>query len=281
MRLPTYETDETVTPVFVSRMPNRKVTGPAHKETIRSAKKPEHSVVKTALTDLKLAADGEIKDYYDPDSDRLLYEALRTQLKQFGGDGKKAFAQPFRKPKRDGTPGPLVNKVKTCAKTNLNVAVNGGIADNGSMVRIDVFHVEEDGYYFIPIYTADTVKQELPNRAVVAHVPADRWKIMREEDFLFSLYAGDLIRVEGTRDINLTAVSAASTGQQELIRREWLLYYTGANIATGSISGTTHDRKYKKEGLGIKTLRSIKKYEVDVLGEYHEVRTPEGRRAFR
>ena len=77
-----------------------------------------------------------------------------------GGDGAKAFAQPFHKPKSDGTPGPIVNKVKLCEPTTLNVrALKGaGVADNDSMVRIDVFHVENDGYYFVPIYIADTLK---------------------------------------------------------------------------------------------------------------------------
>ena len=281
MNIPTYDPDEAIRAIFVSRMPNRKVTGAAHKETIRSAKMPGYSVVKTALTSLKLDSNGEIKDYYNPESDRLLYEALQNRLKQFGGDGKKAFTAPFYKPKRDGTPGPLVQKVKTYTKTNLNVSVNGGIADNGNMVRIDVFHIEDDGYYFVPIYTSDTVKDHLPNRAVVAHAPVEKWKIMQEKDFLFSLYPGDLIRVEGSKEINVSAASAASTGERELIRRAWMMYYTGANISSGAISGTTHDRKYVKDGLGIKTLRSIRKYEVDVLGEYHEVHLPEVRQTFR
>ena len=105
LNLPHYDPEQVVHPVLVSRMPNRKVSGAAHKETIRSGKLPGYSVVKTALADLKLDKNGEIKDYYDPSSDRLLYEALRKQRKLFGGDGKKAFAQPFHKPKKDGTPG--------------------------------------------------------------------------------------------------------------------------------------------------------------------------------
>lgn len=279
--LPSYEGDDVVRPVFVSHMPNRKVTGPAHKETIRSAKMSGHSIVKTPLTSLKLDSNGEIKDYYEPNSDRLLYEALQAQLARFGGDGKKAFTAPFFKPKSDGTPGPMVKKVKTYSKTSLNVPVHGGIADNGSMVRIDVFYVENDGYYFVPVYTADTVKGTLPNLAAVAHVSPAEWKPMKEEDFLFSLYSGDLIYVEGRREINLTAANKSSTGEPELIRKEWLVYYSGANISTGAISIKTHNRKYEKSGLGIKTLQSLRKFEVDVLGEYHEVRLPEVRQTFR
>ena len=104
---------------------------------------------------------------------------------------------------------------------------------------------------------------------------------MREEDFIFSLYSGDLIYVEGRRDINLTAASKQATGEPELIRKEWLVYYSGADISSGAISIATHDRKYKKSGLGIKTLQALRKLEVDVLGEYHEVRLPEVRQRFR
>ena len=279
--LPHYDPEETVRPVFVSRTPNRKVSGAAHKETIRSGKLPGYSIVKTALADLKLDKNGEIQNYFDPSSDRLLYEALRERLMLFGGDGKKAFAQPFHKPKRDGTPGPVVNKVKTCGKSSLNVAACGGIADNGGMVRIDVFRVEDDGYYFVPVYTADTVKAELPRKAVVQGAPADAWKEMRDADFLFSLYAGDLIKVKSRKPIGLQLTNKDASGEPELQRREWMLYYASASINTGAIAVTTHDRKYQKGSLGVKTLLSIEKYEVDPLGEYHRVRIPEKRRTFR
>lgn len=281
LHLPNYDSDQIIRPVFVSRMPNRKVSGAAHKETIRSGKLPGYSIVRTALTDLKLDKNGEIKDYYDPSSDRLLYEALQAQLKRFGGDGKKAFAQPFYKPKRDGTPGPVVNKVKTYGKSSLNVAVCGGIADNGGMVRIDVFHVEDDGYYFIPIYTADTVKEQLPQKAVIAYTAAEDWKEMRDSDFLFSLYAGDLIKITAKKHIGLQLTNKDASGEPEVQRKEWMLYYTGANISTGAITVTTHDRKYQKGSLGVKTLLSIEKYEVDLLGEYHKVHIPEKRQTFR
>ena len=175
-RFPVYANgDIPVRKLFVSRMPRRKVTGAAHKETVKSPKalKDGVVVVKRALTDLKLdPKTGEIVNYYMPQSDRLLYEALKEQLKKHGGNGAKAFAEPFHKPKSDGTPGPVVNKVKLCEPTTLNVPVlkGTGVADNDSMVRIDVFHVENDGYYFVPIYIADTLKKELPNKACVAYM---------------------------------------------------------------------------------------------------------------
>lgn len=75
--------------------------------------------------------------------------------------------------------------MKTIEKATLTVPVHGGAASNDTMVRVDVFLVPGDGYYWVPVYVADTLKPELPNRAVVAFKPYSEWKEMREEDFIF------------------------------------------------------------------------------------------------
>lgn len=271
-----------VKPLFVSRMPTRKVTGAAHKDTVKSAKALEDglAVVKRPLTALKLDKDGEIAGYYNKDSDTLLYEALKARLTEYGGNAAKAFAEPFYKPKSDGTPGPVVNKVKLTEPTTLTVPVqNGtGIADNDSMVRIDVFKVEGDGYYLVPIYVADTLKPELPNRAVVAYKPYNEWKQMSDDDFVFSLYPNDLVKITHRREMKLTKCFKESTLPDALNCKEMLFYYISANISTGAICGITNDNTYVIGSLGIKTLESMEKYTVDILGEYHPVRKEERQR---
>ncbi len=281
LHLPAYETDEEVSPIFVSQMPRRKVTGAVHLETIWSKKEEGFLIKKVPLTALRLDTDGEIKNYYRSGDDRLLYAALQTQLKQYNGDAAKAFCEPFFKPKKDGTFGPVVKKVKIQEKTSKNVEVNGGIAGNGAMVRVDVFHVEDDGYYFVPIYTVDTVKKELPIKACVSGKTADNWKVMRSEDFVFSLYAGDLIHIETAGTLKLKKSNKDADGEPELVRQDVYLYYVGADISTASWSATTHDRKYGCRGLGIKRLKSIEKCVVDVLGRCNKVALPEKRQAFR
>lgn len=285
--LPSYGSEE-IKPIFVSQMPDRKVSGQAHAETIRSArvdvdesgKERIIAVAKTPLTSLKLDKDGEIENYYMPSSDRLLYEELKNRLKAYGS-AEQAFKEPVYKPKKDGSQGPRVYKVKTWKPTTSNVKVAGGIADNGSMVRIDVFYIKEGkdkGYYFIPIYVADTIKRELPQKAVVAAKPIDQWKEMDDQDFIFSLYPGDLMRVEHKKNIVMksTAKDSSNTKSQKV----WMAYYVCAGISTGSININSHDRSYGIPSLGIKTLQSFEKYEVDVLGNYHKVRLPEKRQAF-
>ncbi|MDD6847633.1 MAG: type II CRISPR RNA-guided endonuclease Cas9, partial [Oscillospiraceae bacterium] len=166
--LPNYSVGEDVKPIFVSRMTKRKNSGAAHKDTIRKPYEIDGkncSVSKVALTSLKLK-NGEIENYFNPSSDILLYNALIERLKEFGGDAKAAFEEKFYKPKSDGSKGPLVKKVKVIEKSTLTVPVHKGtaIADNASRVRTDVLYVEGEGYYLVPIYVADTVKKELPNK---------------------------------------------------------------------------------------------------------------------
>ena len=272
--LPNYsrEEQEAVRPCFVSRMPTRKIKGPAHKDTIRSPKALDEGMVitKKALTELRLDKNGEIEGYYNPGSDRLLYEALKKRLNEFDGNAEKAFAGPFYKPKSSGEKGPLVKKVKICDKSSLSVQVYGGkgVAANDTMVRIDVFYVKNEGYYFVPIYVADTIKSELPKLAVTR---SEEWKEMNDEDFVFSLYPNDIISAKSKNDIKMTLKFKDSTLPKEHISRDELLYYVKASISTASVTVTTHDSAYQIPSFGIKSLLSLEKYEVDVLGNCRKV----------
>ena len=284
LHLSTYEPDEEINPVFVSHMPKHTVTGAAHEETIRG-KTEMGTVVKTALTDLKLDKTGEIEGYYNPQTDPRLYQALVERLRQFGGDGKKAFAEPFYKPKKDGTPGPRVDKVKIIKKASLSVPTGRGVAKNGDMIRMDVFRIQNegkphDGYYFVPIYVADTKKDILPSKAVVGKKPPEAWKQMKPEHFLFSLFKGDLIYVKNSKGISL-ALAEKATGEKIIQVKSGLFYFCGADISDGSIKIETHDRRYYKKSLGLKELDTVEKRQVDVLGKVSKVKLPERRLEFR
>lgn len=281
-----------IRPIFVSRMPNHKVTGAAHDATIRSARDFEERgvvITKVPLTDLKLNKDNEIEGYYDKDSDRLLYNAIVRQLLLYGNDGKKAFAEDFHKPKADRTEGPVVRKVKIEKKQTSGVMVREmdvnrkskgksheytGIASNGEMIRIDVFK-ENGKYYFVPIYAADAVRRVLPNRAATAYKPYSEWKIMEDANFLFSLYSRDLIHVKSKRGIK-TSLNQGGT----LLQNEIFAYYTCSNIATASIAGQAHDSSFDFEGLGIQKLEIFEKCQVDILGNISIVKH-ENRQGFR
>lgn len=262
-----------IRPIFVSRMPNHKVTGQANEDTVRSPKiyaETGYVISKRPLTALKLNKDGEIADYYDKDSDRLLYAALKRQLQLYSNDAKKAFAEPFYKPKADGTPGPLVKKVKIMEKMTAGVPVyeGKGIASNGSMVRIDVF-CENGKYYFVPIYAADVVKKRLPNKAATQHKQYSDWREMKDEDFVFSLYPKDLIRVRTKKEdgLKLNLVNGGQVNGQEK-----LAYFISADIATASIAGKAPDSSFSFRGLGIQSLAKFEKCQVDMLGNVSVVK---------
>ena len=274
----------TIKPIFVSRMPRHKVTGAAHKATIKSARCLNNGIVicKTSLQNLKLDKEGEIANYYAPESDTILYNALKERLRAYDNKPAKAFAEPFYKPKADGTPGHLVKKVKVYEKSTLNVAVqqNTAVADNDSMVRVDVFHIKGEGYYLVPIYIADTLKKELPNKAIVAYKPYADWPVMDDSNFIFSLYPNDLIKFEHRNGVKFAKVNKKSSLAETYLTKSELVYYKGTNITVGSTSIITNDNSYTVKSLGVKTLSNLEKYQVDVLGNYTKVKK-EIRRPFR
>lgn len=292
LHLATYDSEEEIKPVFVSRKQTHKISGAAHEATLHR-KADGGYINKVSLTKLTLdKKTGEIKNYYAPESDRLLYEALKKRLKEFDGNAKEAFAEPFYKPKRDGTSGPLVKKVKIYKTYNNTVEVKRGDArasnkhigcarnDSNSMIRVDVFYIEGDGYYYVPIYITDVVKDELPNRAVVANKSHGEWKVMDDKDFLFSMYPNDLIYVERKQVFKLTAPKNSSL-DPTISKTKGLFYYRSFNSNTGSFEIYTHDSSYYKESLGGKTLSCLKKYTIDALGNYSEVSLPEKRKPLR
>ena len=92
------------------------------------------------------------------------------------------------------------------------------------MIRVDVFYVEGEGYYYVPIYIADVVKPELPRKAVTQGKSYENWKKMNDKDFLFSMYPNDLIYIENSKEFSLKAKKGSSK-QSEIRRQEGLYYF--------------------------------------------------------
>lgn len=256
LALPTYADKPAPRPIFVSRMPRRKATGPIHKETVRSVKYLEsdgNSVVRTALASLKMA---DLDDLVAPAENVRLYSAIRERLAAYGGDGKQAFgdsANPFRKPTVDGSPGPIVRTVKLGKTQNTGLPVRDGIADNGSMVRVDVFQ-KHGRFFLVPVYVADVMRGQLPDRAILANMPESAWPVMDETyRFLFSLYPFDLVRVKTKKE-------------------EYFGYYRMTDRSTGAIVLTRPNCSQEDDKTGVKLATGFEKYVVDVLGEYHLVK---------
>jgi CRISPR-associated endonuclease Csn1 len=260
---------EHLRPVRVSRAPTRRGLGAAHQETIRSTGREGRllasgqSAVKTPLASLKLKDLENIVGAEDPRNATWI-ALLRQRLEQFKGDGAKAFAAnqpPLLKPSAPGKPAPAIRSVKLLATQKSGIPIRQGIANNGGMLRVDVFS-KNGKFYPVPVYVADAARAELPNRAVVAFKPESEWPEMDETyAFLFSLHPNDWVC--------LSYKNAPS--------REG--YFSGLNRATGAIDIWVHDRNPTRvknglyEGNGMKTALAVEKHHVDLLGKLHRVHT--------
>ncbi len=260
---------ETLRPLFVSRAPQRRNSGAAHKDTIYA--QPERLKAQGSVTQKVPLASLTLNDLdklVDPQRNEKLYAAIRARLEAHGGKGEKAFppGDPLRKPDRDGNPtGPIVRSVTLQIDKLSGIPVRGGLAKNDSMLRVDVFRHKKDGkYHLVPVYVHHAVAKELPNRAIVAFKDEDEWTVVDDNcDFYFSLYPNDLVRV---------------TLQQQVL----LGYYAGCDRSTGNVGLWAHDRSQQvgKNGFirtGIKTAVAVEKFHVDTLGNIYPA-PPEERR---
>ncbi|WP_428739261.1 type II CRISPR RNA-guided endonuclease Cas9 [Sulfurimonas sp.] len=139
-----------------------------------------------------------------------------------------------------------------------NVKLKHGIALNDGMPRIDLFqHKKTKKYYIVPIYVSDFVKETLPNKAIVAGNKP--WLEMDEEyEFMFSFYKNDLI-----------GIKTKQTPKKESV--QILGYYDSTHSGTAQITIKAHDASQEYQ-YGAQNLVFIKKYQVDPLGNYVEVK---------
>jgi CRISPR-associated endonuclease Csn1 len=254
-------------PLFVSRAPQRRNGGAAHKDTIYG--QPEKLREKGSVTQKVPLASLTLKDLdklIDPHRNARLYEAIQERLEAHGGKVDKAFAadNPLRKPDRDGRPtGPIVRTVTMVIDKLSGIPVRGGIAKNDSMLRVDVF-TKTGKFHLVPVYVHHRVTG-LPDRAIVAFKDEEEWTLIDDSfDWCFSLYPNDLLSIK-------------------LRNAYYLGYYGSCNRSTGAINIWTHDRNTNigKEGMiesiGVKTALSLEKLHVDTLGNIHPAQ-PEPRR---
>ncbi len=189
---------ESLSEIFVSHMPRRKIGGAAHKETIYSNK-------------------------------TLSMKKENGKVEVLKG-------------------GSVINNVK----------LKHGVALNDAMPRVDLFQNKKTGkYYLVPIYVSDFVKEKLPNKAIVAGNKP--WIEMDDVyEFKFSFYKRDLIEVKTKKTAKKESLTAFG-------------YFNTAVSSTAQILFNSH--KGDEEFLfGSQNLIFIKKYQVDPLGNYVEVK---------
>ncbi len=168
------EVQKSIDEIFVSNAPRRKVTGAAHKETIRSKK---------------------------------------------------------------------LEKVKG------SFEVNGGLAENGEVKRVDVFK-KDDKYHFVYLYVADFEKKILPS-TTIKNIAIDE-----TFEFHFSIFKDELIQIK--------------QNNKDAIRG-----YMKFSLSDGRFAISNHlDSNFNatKNRFSTGSLVYLKKYQVDVLGNIKEVK---------
>lgn len=252
----------TIKPIFISRMPERKITGRAHKDTMRSQKfiKQGHNftVVKKSLKNISkqeiqdIVSKPEFRTLYF--SDKSMYDDIYKKMKEADFKAEKAFANEYRKYSKKGN-SPIVRSIKVPSIGNTGVKLkNNSIAENASMVRVDVFK-RSGKYYLVPIYISDFVKKELPNKAIAAKKDESQWIEMTEEyEFKFSLYPNDLVKIKKKNE------------------KEFYAYYNSAHRGTAAINLLAVNGERSIEGIGVKKLEIFEKYQVDILGNISKIK---------
>lgn len=274
-------------PFVVSRMTSRKAKGCINEATVFSSKYADNKyptvcdgnnviVKRTALANLKLDKNGEINGYFQPEGDVALYNALKQRLVEFGGDAKKAFATPIRKPCNSGQ-GNIVRTVKTYETYTgggMILEKNKGIVKNDGMIRVDLY--SKDGKYFgVPVYVADLYRGELPKRAATQNKPQNEWRVIDDTyTFEMSIYQDDLLHIENKKGIELKKkkdVENSAKAQTKTITDD-LVYFIGFNRSTASIEVEDTTGCYRRDGIGTQNIGKITKCEIDVLGNVQEIK---------
>ena len=105
------------------------------------------------------------------------------------------------------------------------------------------------------MYAWQFSQKNLPNRAIAQGKREDQWpEVTSDFQFMFSLYSNDYVEVDDGKGRILAG------------------YYAGIDRSTAAMSIVPHDvNNESAQRVGSKTVKSIRKFEVDILGNHREV----------
>ena len=248
--------------VFVSRAVRARARGKAHDATIKQVRDIDGEQVVYERKDVLKLKESDLDRIPVPtpygkiaDPKKLrdeMVESLRLWLALPTSERKK---HPPRSPKGDA-----IRKVRVATTDKVAVEVNGGTVDRGDMARVDVFRKRSKKgkweFYVVPIYPHEIATMpEPPLRAVVAYKPEEDWATVDHSfEFLWSLHAMDYLEMVKSNGECLEG------------------YYRGTHRGTGAMKLSPIETNDKIiQGIGIKTLSSLRKFKVDRLGQRTEV----------
>ncbi|HEB78845.1 MAG TPA: type II CRISPR RNA-guided endonuclease Cas9 [Rhodospirillales bacterium] len=235
--------------VFVVRTETRRARGKGHEATIRRVRDEDGKRIvyeRKRIHDLKIKDLERIKN---PERNGAIIDSLTAWI-----DAKK----PKDAPPLDGQ-GAAISRVRLRQGEKAGQTVRGGHADNSEIIRTDVFG--KDGkFYLVPIYRHQWADKSLPipNLAIDANTREKDWtRIDSSFDFRFSLYPDSFVEVVKRNGEYIDG------------------YFRGADRSTGAITLSPHNHRpqqYLQRGIGVRTLGSLKKFQIDRLGRKFEIK---------
>ncbi len=239
----------------VARSENRRARGAGHAATIRKIRVENGLRIAYERVAVDKMTHAKLDLVKDPDRNRDVIDALFDWI----AVGKSASDPPCRQN------GFEIKKVTLHAEKKpttqrAGFEAHGGLVDNADMVRLDVFEKAKK-FYLVPIYAHQVADREgwpvPPNRAINAHKPEEEWQLIDHSfSFQFSLCRFSWVE--------------AVTGKGEVFEG----YYRGTNRATGAFKISLEFSRAKEvDGIGARTLRSFKKFQMDRLGHKTEIKS--------
>ena len=248
---------EKVDGIFITRSPQRKITGALHNETFQRHNPPQgkEKIALVALTKEKLERlvekDGRSKK---------LYEVLKQRLEAYDYKPEKAFKEPIRMPTGEtAKQKPLIQSVMVEVGKSKNTSAyaidDTRLVENLGQARIDVFRHKEK-YRISVERKLDLLQSCLSDRVITRNRQHSDWtKIDETFDFQFSVYPDDLICIQEKKD------SPRIYG-----------YYKTTDISVGLIKVASYNRGIKQElRIPFTNALSIEKYSISYLGILHKV----------
>ena len=134
-------------------------------------------------------------------------------------------------------------------KSKGTIEINGGLVENGEVKRIDIF--EKNGkFHFVYLYPIDFIQDKLKNISIKSK------EIDNSYNFKFSIFKNDLIEMQ--------------------LKDKFIFGYLNFAEGDGRFNVLAHyksilDKKNDRHSTG--SMKYIKKYQVDALGNYVEVKS--------
>ena len=249
-----------IKPIFVSRMPRRKATAQAHKETIRSSKVKDNDQ-RTVRMPLNKVKRKDVENSVLKESDKWLYDKLLERLNAHDNNPEKAFAEPIykndKKFDKNGKQLSPVSTIKVYSTQPSGFYINNGKAfvNNGSMVRLDVYQKPNKKgkveHFFVPVY-AHQVGKNKPAPTKILPAPKGFTDVDETFNKVCSLYPNDYVRCYFGNKIKEG-------------------YYVKWNISSGVMSIIPHYSVGKSRDelceISPRSANLIERYDISVLGD--------------